>query len=472
MMLFLFIAAAIGLGQAVAAQPTIAGHVTDAVTHRPVAGAKVVYCCVEVAQETDAAGAFLLHVEPAFPQSRFTIMKEGYATARLVLPGDPVDRDFELTPSAHLSGRLLDRDTGEPIEGLRVTAIDRGSFTAQFVDRHSGRDGSFKLSGEMPPGNYTVQANPTKMYRFSEGPRKESAPRERGYAFADAATAVTVAAGENRVVEIRLSAHEVFSVGGTIEVPRARQTDRMSIRLGRDGGMSETWDEKFGGGSFHIDGLWPGSYTLTLTTRSGAALTQTLVVTNHDVDDLHMRLRDAASIRATVKMLEEQAMPPQHATFRVFPVEPGSASPDPSDSLYIQGLSPGLWWPQLSLPAGYAVTGITYGGQAANQAPIAIEAEESTLQFTVTSRPAALAGVVRDANQNPVPNAVVVVSRDAARPVDPAGQLRLRARSDASGGFRIADLAPGQYIVTVNGGEPRQIDLDFGQTASVDLQVK
>jgi hypothetical protein len=256
----------IGLGQATAGDAAISGRVTDAITHLPIAGVKVAYCCTLATGATDAFGSFLLHVEPAFPESRFTIAKEGYVTVQKTVPGGPRDRDFELMPSAHLSGRLVDGDSGEPVAGFWVDATYKGFPPGIHLARPSGKDGSFAISGEMTPGNYIVRARPPKEYRFTEGRMKGDEGASRGYGAtffrgvlsADAAVPVTISPGENRYIEIRLMERERFHIVGTIEVPEGRETDRLNIMLIRDGGIAGNSEEKFKPGPFHIDGLAPG----------------------------------------------------------------------------------------------------------------------------------------------------------------------------------------------------------------------
>ena len=479
-MLPLFVVA-IGLSQAVSGEGTIAGRITDAITHQPVAGVKVTYCCTPVIAETDASGSFLLHVEPAFPESRFTLAKEGYVTLRKTVPGGPRDRDFEMTPSARLNGRLVDGDSGEPLAGFMVVAIYQGSPLALHLSTPSGKDGSFAMSGEMTPGNYIVQARPPKEYKFTAGRVTGAEVAHRGYAStfypgvpsADGAAPVAVSPGENRHIEIRLREIERFYIAGTIEVPRGRETDTLNMTVIRNGGMVGSSQETFKPGPFHIDGLAPGSYNLCFTTRTGAALNQPVELTSRNIDDLTITLRTAVALRATVTILEDKATPPEHISFRALPSYRNDLQADPSDSLYVQGLPPGQYWPVLSLAPGYAVTAVTYAGRPVYNTPILIEAEESTVSFVVTSRTAAVTGIVRDSNQIPVPHVTVVLSPyPAPGGIDPFNERRYRTSSGANGAFRIADLTPGSYTVVAGNGDGRKIDLDFAQTVNVDLQVK
>ena len=472
---------AIGLSQATAGDSSVGGRIIDAITHQPVAGAEVTYCCTPVTGETDASGSFRLHVEPAFPESRFTIVKQGYVTVRKTVPGPPGDRDFEMMASAHLKGHLVDGDSGEPLAGFLVVATYQGLPPRMDLSTPSGKDGSFAMPAEMTPGNYLVQARPPREYTFSEKPAKRSEDASRGYGLtffpgvpsAEAAASVAVAPGEDRHIEIRLSQIDRFYISGTIEVPGGRETDRLNITLLRNGGMVGNSQETFKPGPFHIDGLAPGSYILSFTTKTGAALSQPVVITNRNIDDLKIALRPAVAIRAMVTVLEDKAKPPERISFRALPVQLNGVPSDPSDGLYIQGLPPGEYWPVLTLSEGYAVTAVTYNGRPVYNTPIPIEAEESTVNFVVTSRTAAVSGVVRDANRIPVPYAAVVVSPyPAPAQIDPLSERRFHTSADANGAFRIADLGPGSYTVVAGNGDERKIGLDFAQTANVDLQVK
>jgi len=120
-----------------------------------------------------------------------------------------------------------------------------------------------------------------------------------------------------------------------------------------------------------------------------------------------------------------------------------------------------------------------------------LEASESTIGFVLTSRPCSVAGIVRDANSNPVPEARVAMLPEplpvALDRFDPRGFRD--TITDLAGVFRLADLAPGRYRAVVLTGADREhfrdlgfliermrgvepIVLDFGQTASVELHVK
>jgi hypothetical protein len=102
---------------------------------------------------------------------------------------------------------------------------------------------------------------------------------------------------------------------------------------------------------------------------------------------------------------------------------------------------------------------------------------------------------VRDANQKPVPEAAVVILPEGMADVGDGTillrvvLLRSSATSDANGVFHLGNLAPGRYRAVAlrgNGDENaadwnflrkkvssgERVELDFGQTANLDLRVK
>jgi hypothetical protein len=162
-----------------------------------------------------------------------------------------------------------------------------------------------------------------------------------------------------------------------------------------------------------------------------------------------------------------------------------------ADHLRWEGLPPGEYWPMLMLPPGYALASVTYSGRPVFNTEIDIEAPDSTVNFVVTSRPSAVTGTVRDSDQNAVREAAVVLLQEPL----PATMEKFNffalqtASCNANGIFHLSGLSPGRYRAVVLTGKDRRrdhdldflrdrvssaeaIDLDFGQTANVELHVK
>jgi uncharacterized surface anchored protein len=144
---------------------------------------------------------------------------------------------------------------------------------------------------------------------------------------------------------------------------------------------------------------------------------------------------------------------------------PGPQAIESLSHLSLDGLRPGEYWPELAVPTGYAVTSISFDGRPVINTAIDLEASESTVNFVVTSRPAGVTGIVRDANGKPVAAVAVSIMPEL-------GRQRLGLKTDANGAFHFANLAPDKYKVSVEGGNGEAIELDFGQIANVELHVK
>jgi hypothetical protein len=123
-----------------------------------------------------------------------------------------------------------------------------------------------------------------------------------------------------------------------------------------------------------------------------------------------------------------------------------------------EGIAPDDYWPALSgsavsgvgvpafsgLPDGYAVL-------TGNARPIGIYGGAS-VDFVLTSKPGAIAGVVQDSNQAPVAGATVtLISASDTR-------WQGTAKSGQTGEFIFRNIAPGKY--TVNG---TAVEVGFAQ---------
>ncbi len=209
---------------------TLSGRITDALTHQPIAGANV--SCGGVRSVTDANGKYSLALIPGTPIAFINISIKGYPmvppaiekTPVRIARGDSLTRNFELTPSATISGHLLDRDSGKPIAGFVLTAR---SGNTSWNGPRSGSDGAFSLN-DLEPGDYRIEINPpieskivseaaTGLPDVSYGRSWfPGVPRE------DMALPVTVRAGENRDLEVRLQKRELHRLAAALLSFRAR----------------------------------------------------------------------------------------------------------------------------------------------------------------------------------------------------------------------------------------------------------
>jgi len=416
----------------------LTGRATDAITHLPIEGAAVTFA------GAGAGGAF------------------------------SGERDFEMRPGAHISGHIVDRDSARPLPGFSVLAKAQTNRSVFYWSKPSAEDGSFEILNDLSPGDYVLEIDPPSKGRISAGKPR---PDEPGYARTwypdlpreDMATPVALAPGENRDIELRLQKREQHHVAGMIQLPEGREKETISVSVtsGRVGSRIADGID-FKAGPYRMEGLGEGTYSVFATTGTGASLNREIEVGERSIDDLTLTLHNDITIQASVTVLEDKVDLPKGLVFFPFPTVFSDFVVGPSDTLRVEGLPVGRYWPALITPPGFAVTAASHGGRPVNSPP-EFEAAESTVNFVITSRPASLSGMVRDSNQKPVPNIIVTLKTDAA--ADPVTQRKLTATSDAQGAYLLTDLAPGRYTASV-ADSSETIELDFGQTKILDLRVK
>jgi hypothetical protein len=493
---------------------TLSGRVMDSVTHQPVIGARVQYQSLETV--SDDKGAWSLNVKPFISNRQMIISKKGYTESRLyftVKSAAGETHDFEVSPAAHLSGRIVDRDSGKPVAGMMATARGKGGV---FYAEASGYDGSFFIQEDLLPGSYVLEFHPSSGVTFETG---EAKPEQPGYGQtwypgaprADMAAPVTLLAGEHRDIEMRLQKRELHRIAATVGVPEGREDEPIQITLSMPGRGAVLVHEIAKAGAFRIGGLDDGSYeleaqiapehwppfTVMPASRRIFAIA-TIEIRGHDVEDLKLPMRPGVSIRAVISMAEKDGKVPGKTSLALNAMPSSAAHMQGAvkahlrnDPLRAEGLPVGEYWPRLYVPSGYYVVSSVYNGSTVFHTSIDIEAPESTVEFVITSRAATLTGVVRDSDGDPVEGAVIALLPQPLPAVmekfDPNALLTVE--SDGNGRFGFTGLAPGEYKAVALTGEDRQrahdlqflhdrmqssesIALDFSQTSNVELRLK
>jgi hypothetical protein len=493
----------------------LSGHVKDSVTHQPVIGARIQYQSLETA--SDQNGNWSLNVKPFVTNRELFISKDGYAGIRhyfVLKSGTAESHDFELSPAAHLSGRLVDRDSDRPVAGMYATL--RRSNGGVFYADASGEDGSFHVVEDLPPGSYVMEVHRGSGAKLVLEKQKAE-PMGYGQTWfpggprADMAAPIVLLAGEHREIEMRLQKRELRHISGVVQVPEGREAEAISMSLSAEGRRVVLAGVAAGAGPFRIEGLDEGSYELSALLRDFsvdmvarrvirrpahdlAFAIVTVEINGRDVDDLNLTMRPGVSIRADITMAEKDDKVPDKARLLLNAMPSSLArhqAGSPIGSLRFEGLPPGEYWPGLYFPDGYVVSSVSYAGRAVVGMPIDLEAPESTVHFVVTSRPAALTGIVRDSDQKPIGGAAIAVLPqplpETMEKFDPAALIV--TDSDGNGQFRLKGLPPGTYRAIALTGNDRErahdlqflrdrmqwaesITLDFGQTSTADLHVK
>jgi hypothetical protein len=498
----------------------ISGRVTDAVTRQPIPRVHV-SCTVGsqfVGSLTGVDGSYTLDDVPAGPV-RMTINLDGYKmiyersdeNARFqIASGDAVTRNFEMHPLGRIYGKLVDRDSGEPIKGHTVSAVSKDYVPGHtfLVPRPGDQDSEEFNIRNLEPGDYFIRIDRAEQGTFVFTPdalSPNAAPKpvpqesygQRWYPDVpriEMAAAIHLGEGESRSLRIALQSRETHSLSGIIDAPR--DFNRLPVALMLEPSDGSPRQGSFAvmpaPGPFRIDNLAPGTYRLSLTggkppdnVRSNeeymlAEMERTSAggkppdevfgdyvfeVTDHDVFNFKAALTPYASVSGEVRMLEEDAKLPGKLMVVMMPTAdflielngggaigggpiPIRGSAVESGRFHQEWLRSGEYWPQLRLPPGYAVAQVLFEGSSPRNTAMTLSGPATPLTFVVTSRPGAVTGVVRDDNQTAARGVSVVLLPDPLPDKVAPGVVRVETSGD-DGSFAFRDLTPGNYRALV-----------------------
>ncbi len=405
----------------------------------------------EAARATDAEGNFRFdHLHAG----QYTAMadRSGYLSfGGTHAPCGTTDVTIRMTPQGMIYGRVVD-DDDEAAPGANVSiyrrAWVRGQRRLQMVHTTVAQaDGSFVL-GSLPPGSYFLGAMGNSRVERGEAYVETFFPNTPD---AQAATAVTVTAGADiRGLSLRVRTAHVYSIRGTAAGPGGERVSAVPLILMNTGGtnrggMSNT---SRGGGTFEFHNVAPGSYLIQAVSYqlpgSGTpAWTAHFPVTvgEADVEGVHIVLSPGAEIPGVVKVGEELSPLIQNVTLEPQNGEGVSYNAQARNgSFTLRNVPPALYQVQLQfLPGGYYIKGMRFAGRDLARRELDLSAGgNGTLEIQLSAKPGSLGGGVRNSNGDPVPDVTVNVWTND----DP--EIRT-VRTNASGGFMLRDLAPGEY---------------------------
>jgi hypothetical protein len=454
-----------------------------------------------------------------------------------IASGDAVTRNFEMHPLGRIYGKLVDRDSGEPIKGHTVSAVSKEHVPGHtfLVPRPGDQDGEEFNIRNLEPGDYFIRIDRAEQGTFvfspdvlspnvAPNPAPQQSYGQRWYPDVpriEMAAPIHLGEGESRSLRISLQSRETHSLSGTIVVSgdAPRDFNRLPVTLVLEPSDGSPRQGSFAvmpaPGPFRIDNLAPGSYRLSLTggkppdnVRSNedymlAEMERTspggrppdevfgdfvFEVTDHDVFEFKAALSPYASVSGEVRMLEEDAKLPGKLAVVMMPTAdflielngggaigggpiPIRGSAVESGRFHQEWLRSGEYWPQLRPPPGYAVAQVLFEGSSPRNTSMTLSGPATPLTFVVTSRPGAVAGVVRDDNQAAVRGVSVVLLPDPLPDKVAPGVVRVETSGD-DGSFAFRDLAPGKYRALVltrsDRGDEGDVSRLRDQAAGVD----
>jgi len=382
-------------------------------------------------------GYLLAALAPGFAPSKLAIVVKEGGTA-------PVAR-FDLGAGYTLSGRVLDKDSEEPILGAKLTvSVDEDDFNLVVTDVSVTSDagGNFRV-GNLAAGSYQIHV---------EAPGHTEASKE-----------IELPGMEFLSIELdgtcQLEGQVVDGAGAP--VPDADLSVLSHGRL-----LDNTPRKADAQGRFSLE-VEEGTYLLAASVGelSGMHEGAVSVARGGLVDGLLIRLRPTGSLAGKVFVQSSQE-PVQTAMLSISHVESKWSRMSRTDAS-------GVFRFEHLLPGTYTVSVFKSDFPDARREDVRVQAgQEASVEFSLV-REARLEGSVTDALGRPAQGARLVAQ---LLPLTPKGSKRLFTETDESGQYRLSDLAPGSYRVEARltpAGQAIAQELTFreGEKARADFAL-
>lgn len=421
-----------------------------------------------------------------------------------------------LVQEARMEGRVVDRESGEPVRGLTVTAYGQWEAAAKgfLIPKGSGKTnekGEFTIE-KLSPGEYFVETRPGINARIVEaGPEKEFRQAVRmGYGPTwypnasrreDSAPVRILSASTTDRIELQVEKRRYAALRGKLTVDEgAAGTDEITVTLMR---LRHGWDSrsyaaeakgqvKIGSG-YEIRQLSPGRYYLmaslpgnTPAERQAADLV--FEVTDENLDGMDLHLMRGLTVKGRVRVgpmegpLPEQSQPMEleKVTVGLSPVFRAHSESDRpveaargSGEFVLEGVPPGDYDLWVRAPEGYFLVEAYYNGKRMPWHGFRLERGADRHELEAVLRPSggSLAVTVTDGT-NPQADALVLAIREPVH-ADAARELRLRAKTDAKGVATIARMPAGSYrVIAFVGGNDWSFDERLLERFRAAPQVK
>lgn len=474
---------------------SIAGTITDSVTHQGIR--KVTLNFARSADYsrtalTDDSGKYeILNVEPGGFSLQF-IRAPGYVSpagqnSKLyqVKEGQQAVLDFALTPLGTISGKVTDSD-GDPLRGARVAAMaytySNGRKAIETMDAASTDDrGEYRLYN-LKPGRYFVVAAMAAMELRGLGlgslpagtvfAGAETGYRQQFFSSAPDIAQATAAAvppgGDIAGIDFRLRSVPIYHIRGKVggEVGNNQSVVAggcgPAIPMDDLGHLSAVVRRD---GTFDI-GVPPGVYCLSHAGLMGRTSPDTdgpLTITDRSVEGLVLQVSTPFRVLGTLEfesspreVLSAVILEPLYTRARL-PVTGGSEG----TKLTIQNVTPGDYRVMLGGPRNNYLQSVRYGEEDASDGIIHVRAAGTPLALVVGADPGHLTGTVHRESGEPAGGVTVTIA--------PSGRSANRfdllhtVQTNQAGVFVDDAVAPGDYKVFAWGDPdvPMAADRDF-----------
>jgi hypothetical protein len=485
---------------------SIIGRITSAETGAPLRGAEIRATSergISRLAKSDAEGRYVVRDLPA---GNFTVhvTRTGFVPLyfgqrrpferRTTIPlneGERFSANIAVRRAAAIAGRVVDR-AGEPVMGARVQAMRRtmvqGQRGLQVVGVGDVTDdtGAYRVYA-LPPGDYYVLVVPRPVVS-SGRPGRDAAPGVAtpifypGTANRDDAQSIAVDVGgevraDMQLVEMRASSVSgvVFTssgapAAGAMLTLRARNGDAAGAVAPEAAALQalQRRDDADADGSFTIEGVPPGTYTLVAQARPSPLLfdpaalraggspvmeveAASLPVTV-DGDIAGLALTTARGGALEVEFVRADGVTRQLPSSVRFTVrttdsnQMGTLSRTGGGRVVLDPTAPARLDVE-DLPDEWTLKAILLDNQDVTDTPIQVKSGTAKARIVLTDRVSEVAGSVAPASgadTGPLPPVTVIAFADDDKKWTYPSRYIKTARTDATGAFRMRGLPPDQ----------------------------
>ncbi len=443
---------------------SIDGSVINSVTRAPVPRARIYLAAAgeeNFSATTDAAGKWSVPHSPCGKLSVFAehfgfLEKESGGTppAALVLSAEAPLRDvsIEITPQSVISGKVLD-ENGDPLPGAEVAlarlGVSKGVRGIRMRVTATSNDlGEYRFS-TLAAGRYIICATGHGVGRIPGTLEGRCFP---GAALDPAAPSMSVSAGNEALVDLRLAAYSRVTVRGTVSgfPPKTPVTIALFPRelFGADSANEFELTTVAGpDGKFTLRRVPPGAYRAIARTDEQDRKRSRLIplsVGNQDVEDVTLPMEQAAVIQGTVKVLSvsgKKFITPFDLVMRALSgiqFSDRMVWNEDKTAFSIYGVMPEdyrLEFP--SMPPPFYVKSVVYGNRDVIGSDVTVPPGITDLEITVSDDSGSVEG---DVSGHGAPaSAWVLLLREGSQPHE--------MRTDNKGHFAMGGIPPGDYTI-------------------------